>query len=312
MAQAFKPTLTTAGSQLLNQLATGGTLMVTRAQVGNGRLPDAQPIEPLTALISPKADAQLKGNEPSQNGESVIAVQYENTDLAEGFDIYELGIFARSAETSEVLYCYMTFGDKPDSVAAASTGKVLRAYDIPIVVSNQLQVDVQIDTSALATIEDVTKIVEGATPAGKVKNPLKLRQNGTGEQVFDGSEEKVFDVTKAGIGLANVDNTADASKNVLSATRLTTARTIGVNLASTTAASFNGTANITPGIYGTLGRANGGTGATNGIAAAYVQSGRFPNAVGGTYSKAAGNSAMFQNNHVPNISATIQFILFWT
>lgn len=44
---------------------------------------------------------------------------------------------------------------------------------------------------------------------------------------------------------------------------LTTARTIQTNLASTSAASFNGSANITPGVTGTLPVANGGTGATS-------------------------------------------------
>lgn len=44
-------------------------------------------------------------------------------------------------------------------------------------------------------------------------------------------------LTKSDVGLGNVDNTADANKNVLSATKLTTARTIdGI--------SFDGTANI--------------------------------------------------------------------
>ena len=51
-------------------------------------------------------------------------------------------------------------------------------------------------------------------------------------------------VTKGQVGLGNVDNTADANKNVLSATKLTTARTLwGV--------SFDGSANITtaPDLY---------------------------------------------------------------
>ena len=49
--------------------------------------------------------------------------------------------------------------------------------------------------------------------------------------------------------------------------KLTTARTIRTNLASTSAASFDGTANITPGVTGTLPIANGGTGGTTGYAA---------------------------------------------
>ena len=48
----------------------------------------------------------------------------------------------------------------------------------------------------------------------------------------------VVTLAKADVGLANVDNTTDASKNVLSATKLTTARTIN-------GVSFDGSANIT-------------------------------------------------------------------
>jgi hypothetical protein len=47
-----------------------------------------------------------------------------------------------------------------------------------------------------------------------------------------------------------------------SAATITTARTVQTNLASTAAASFNGSANITPGVTGILPVANGGTGST--------------------------------------------------
>ena len=52
------------------------------------------------------------------------------------------------------------------------------------------------------------------------------------------------------------------SGTAAAATKLATARNIQTNLGSTSAASFNGTAAITPGITGTLGIGNGGTGAT--------------------------------------------------
>lgn len=47
-----------------------------------------------------------------------------------------------------------------------------------------------------------------------------------------------------------------------SAAKLTTARAIRTNLASTSTASFDGSANVTPGVTGTLPVGNGGTGAT--------------------------------------------------
>jgi len=50
-------------------------------------------------------------------------------------------------------------------------------------------------------------------------------------------------LTKSDVGLANVDNTADSTKNVLSATKLTTARTIELTGDATGSASFDGSAN---------------------------------------------------------------------
>lgn len=52
------------------------------------------------------------------------------------------------------------------------------------------------------------------------------------------------------------------SGNASTATKLQTARTVRTNLASTSTASFDGSANITPGVTGTLPIGNGGTGAT--------------------------------------------------
>jgi hypothetical protein len=63
-------------------------------------------------------------------------------------------------------------------------------------------------------------------------------------------------VSVTGSSASCTGNAATAS----SAAQLTTARTIRTNLASTSTASFNGTANITPGVTGILPVANGGTG----------------------------------------------------
>lgn len=69
-------------------------------------------------------------------------------------------------------------------------------------------------------------------------------------------------LTKSDVGLGSVDNTADNTKDVLSASKLTTARTLQTDLTSTSSASFDGTGNVTPGVTGTLPVSSGGTGAT--------------------------------------------------
>ena len=66
----------------------------------------------------------------------------------------------------------------------------------------------------------------------------------------------IVTLSKADVGLANVDNTADSSKNVASASKLTTACTIG-------GVSFNGTANINlPGVNTTGNQSTTGNAAT--------------------------------------------------
>lgn len=59
-------------------------------------------------------------------------------------------------------------------------------------------------------------------------------------QTHIGNTNNPHGVTKTQVGLSAVNNTADSAKNVLSATKLTTARTITVNLATSGGGSFDG------------------------------------------------------------------------
>lgn len=74
-------------------------------------------------------------------------------------------------------------------------------------------------------------------------------------------------LTASDVGAATASHTHSeyltTSGTAAAATKLATARTIRTNLGSTSTASFNGTANITPGVSGTLPVTNGGTGVTS-------------------------------------------------
>jgi len=85
-----------------------------------------------------------------------------------------------------------------------------------------------------------------------------LMSNGTTvEAAVNGKAASNHTHTAAQVGALATNGTAAA------ATKLATARSVQVNLASTAAASFNGTANITPGVTGVLPIARGGTGTTS-------------------------------------------------
>lgn len=96
---------------------------------------------------------------------------------------------------------------------------------------------------------DKTKLDGISTGANKVLNSAT-----NGNILINGVETNVYThstgtnphgTTKADVGLSNVDNTADSTKNVLSASKLTTVRTIATSGDATgTATSFDGSSNI--------------------------------------------------------------------
>lgn len=93
---------------------------------------------------------------------------------------------------------------------------------------------------------------------------------GTNNNVFvirDGDTKVAFSSNNNPFATVTHDGVAKWLGNANTATKLATARTITANLASSTAGSFDGSANITVGVTGTLPIANGGTGATTAAAA---------------------------------------------
>lgn len=117
---------------------------------------------------------------------------------------------------------------------------------------------------------------------------------GTNNNVFvirDDGTKVAFSSNNNFFATVTHDGVAKWLGNANTATKLATARTITANLASSTAGSFDGSANITVGVTGTLPIANGGTGATT-AAAARTALGCAPAYTYSTTDLTAGSSAL--------------------
>jgi hypothetical protein len=90
--------------------------------------------------------------------------------------------------------------------------------------------------------------------------------------------------------------------NVATATALANARTIQTNLASISAASFNGTVNVTPGVTGVLPVANGGTG-NNGVDTSPTNGSTKMVTSGGVFTALSGKANSSHNQAASTISA---------
>lgn len=101
---------------------------------------------------------------------------------------------------------------------------------------------------------------------------IKYENNSSGQQSFTFAVVSLDGSTLPTIELKDSVPEGWVSQpvsGVVKAQTLTTARTIRTNLASTSTASFDGSANVTPGVTGTLPLGNGGTGKTTAKAAEY-------------------------------------------
>lgn len=171
----------------------------------------------------------------------------------------------------------------------------LSAMDLTLFPTSNFKKSVKVATTANITLSGVQTIDGISVVAGDrvlVKDQTTASQNGiyivnastwTRSVAADGSSEIASAVvgvdqgtTNGGRFFTNTFKTTDTvgttampwyevattSSTVSSANTLATARTVQTNLGSTASASFNGSANITPGVTGILPVSNGGTGAT--------------------------------------------------
>ena len=133
--------------------------------------------------------------------------------------------------------------------------------DFPETVNNQTRPKNGIDNSLAFNTDGFPQRITSDPVHAKLENDMA-------QQLFSNDQRLKDAIDSAGIKESNHEKDSNAHANGIagnagSATKLVTARTIQTNLASTSAASFNGTTNITPGVAGTLPVGNGGTGQTN-------------------------------------------------
>ncbi len=133
--------------------------------------------------------------------------------------------------------------------------------DFPETVNNQTRPKNGIDNSLAFNTDGFPQRITSDPVHAKLENDMA-------QQLFSNDQRLKDAIDSAGIKESNHEKDSNAHANGIagnagSATKLATARTIQTNLASTSAASFNGTTNIAPGVTGTLPVGNGGTGQTN-------------------------------------------------
>ena len=213
------------------------------------------------------------GNMPTFGNLSLINGQFQVGNIEANY------IYARHS------YVYVRYYNKLARVVADTASYMLLAGATAI----DIKVDSSVTTGGIVTVQNggFLQINEKMILASGLTTPTFVNGN-TGHGCFFIGNSFSFTGTYAGLKF-NVNSMADLSFNYdpskkttdslpgtgstinggliingvpAKATALATSRTIQTNLGSTNAASFDGTANVSPGVTGVLPIANGGTGSS--------------------------------------------------
>ena len=143
--------LTNKGIALLAKVQAGTELVITKLKSGSGVLPQGTDVKNLTDLISPEQNLGIGAIE-AMGDYCKISSTISNTDLAAGYYVRELGVFANDPDEGEILYLYANDG-APDYLPAGGGSTVIsQEFSVMVAVRDTDKVSVTIDSGALATM----------------------------------------------------------------------------------------------------------------------------------------------------------------
>lgn len=156
MAKFNKMVITRAGLDMIAQSQAGGTLIFTKAKLGDGQI-EEQSIPDLTDLVNSKMDAQISTVTAKAEGHVEIKFIVDNQELDVGFFVREVGIFAKvNDEGVEQLYGYANAGNYTNYLSDKDTPIDSIIIKLDLVVGNASSVAFTNDKSIVyVTLEDM-------------------------------------------------------------------------------------------------------------------------------------------------------------
>lgn len=203
--------LTNKGVELLTNLLNGHNIQFTSIKMGDG----AKPANILTLqdLVSARQTLEVARNSIVDQKTMLIGGNLYGSQVENGFYWREIGLFAKDldGENVEYLFSYDNAGDQASFIPAG--GAVTeQLIDLNVIVGNVDNVVIEINKSLVyATLE----MMEAAD--NKVKSDLETKIDTDVKAVNDAliahinSKTNPHEVTKAQVGLGNVENYGIAS-----------------------------------------------------------------------------------------------------
>lgn len=158
MAEFKRVVITRNGQTLMAKLMSGtGTVEFTKIGVSSTTYTDTQ-LEALTSLSGVKQTAPITNIARNNNASVTVEGAISNEELAVGYYMQTIGLYAKDPDAGEILYAVTTAsvaGYMPPFNNRTPSGA---QFKLTTTVGNAENVTLQIDPSAVATIGDINRL----------------------------------------------------------------------------------------------------------------------------------------------------------
>ena len=197
---------TTKGLALNASAALGTAIHITKAEYGNGASEDLVAMEQLSNSLGQMTITHME----MVDGNAVLNVLFTNAQVETGFDLTQIGVFAKGVEEDgtegeEILYL-IGQATTPDTIPPISQGNVQIQNQINCTFSNDVNLTVDFNPNGLATQSQLAQKLDkaGGTMSGTLTMSSGVNlflEGGSGlfGQRYDGTTMQL-------IGLGNTEN----------------------------------------------------------------------------------------------------------
>lgn len=151
--------ITDKGIELLKNALNGGTINVTAIKAGAGKV-DVSALKSQTAVSEIKQSGTIQGVTTASDGTIKIGVLFSNTGLTAGYLMTQLGIYAKDASGTEVLFAISQNSTGKEVPSETSMPSWSLVHDFYIKLSNDVSITTTIDPEGYVTFGTLQEELE--------------------------------------------------------------------------------------------------------------------------------------------------------
>lgn len=155
--------ITDKGIELLKNALNGGTINVTAIKAGAGKV-DVSALKSQTAVSEIKQSGTIQGVTTASDGTIKIGVLFSNTGLTAGYLMTQLGIYAKDASGTEVLFAISQNSTGKEVPSETSMPAWSLVHDFYIKLSNDVSITTTIDPEGYVTFGTLQEELEKQQP----------------------------------------------------------------------------------------------------------------------------------------------------